>query len=193
MSLPHAILGFLSIAPSTGYELKKTFDQTVRHFWSADQSQIYRTLRQLVTRKWTRTELIRQRERPNKKVYRITDEGRAEFLRWLRSPPAAEEPHVAPLLHVFFAGALGDGDVARMLAAASEQLRAELRGYEDFVAQLDADGMPSLSERDQFFWRATVEYGIAVTRAQKNWADALRKRLEAREAADAARSRSSGP
>ena len=48
MSLPHVILGFLQYAPATGYDLKKTFDATVRHFWPADQSQIYRTLAQLV-------------------------------------------------------------------------------------------------------------------------------------------------
>jgi PadR family transcriptional regulator AphA len=47
MSLDHAILGFLSYSPFTGYDLKKFFDQSVRHFWLADQSQIYRTLSRL--------------------------------------------------------------------------------------------------------------------------------------------------
>ena len=36
MSLKHAILGFLSLQPMTGYDLKKAFDQSVRHFWPAN-------------------------------------------------------------------------------------------------------------------------------------------------------------
>jgi hypothetical protein len=44
MSLEFAILGFLNYQPYSGYDLKKIFDTSVRHFWPADQSQIYRTL-----------------------------------------------------------------------------------------------------------------------------------------------------
>ena len=47
MSLEYAILGFLKDHPSSGYDLKKIFDISVRHFWPADQSQIYRTLAQM--------------------------------------------------------------------------------------------------------------------------------------------------
>lgn len=177
MSLPHAILGFLSLGPSTGYELKKTFTRTVQHFWSADQSQIYRTLARIVARRWARTELVRQSSRPNKKVYTITEAGREEFLRWMHSPPPQEDPHVAPLLRVFFAGALPDAEVAGMLEGAAAQFGAELGEYRSVLRDLDAGSFHPLSDRDRLFWRATVEYGIAVTRAQKTWAEALRKRL----------------
>ena len=47
MSLEYAILGFLNYQPFSGYDLKKLFDTSVRHFWPADQSQIYRTLARL--------------------------------------------------------------------------------------------------------------------------------------------------
>jgi PadR family transcriptional regulator AphA len=33
MSLEYAILGFLNYHPYTGYDLKKVFDKSVRHFW----------------------------------------------------------------------------------------------------------------------------------------------------------------
>ena len=41
MSLKHALLGFLSYAPMTGYDLKRYFDQSIHHFWNANLSQIY--------------------------------------------------------------------------------------------------------------------------------------------------------
>jgi hypothetical protein len=40
MSLKHALLGFLNYGPHTGYELKKVFDVSVAHFWSADEPDI---------------------------------------------------------------------------------------------------------------------------------------------------------
>ena len=76
MSLEHAILGFLNSRPMTGYELKKIFDTSVRHFWPADQSQIYRTLSRLSERGWAEMEIIKQSERPDRKVYRLTPRGR---------------------------------------------------------------------------------------------------------------------
>ena len=48
MILARIILGFLALSPMTGYDLKRHFDSTVGHFWSADKAQIYRTLAQLV-------------------------------------------------------------------------------------------------------------------------------------------------
>ena len=73
MSLEHAILGFLHYAPSSGYDLKKAFDTSVRHFWPADQSQIYRTLARMTEREWVKVEVISQEDRPSRKVYHITE------------------------------------------------------------------------------------------------------------------------
>ena len=72
MSLKHAILGFLQYGPSTGYELKKVFDNSVQHFWPADQSQIYRTLVWLEEQGWVSMELIPQDDHPDRKVYSIS-------------------------------------------------------------------------------------------------------------------------
>lgn len=84
MSLEFAILGFLNYHPYTGYDLKKIFNSSVRHFWSADQSQIYRTLANLTKRSLINMEKVLQDDR---KVYHITETGRNEVtkrgdLRW---------------------------------------------------------------------------------------------------------------
>jgi len=52
MALEHAILGFLDYGPMSGYDLKKTFDDSVNHFWTAQQSQIYRALKKMVGDGW---------------------------------------------------------------------------------------------------------------------------------------------
>ncbi len=72
MSLDYAILSFLNFAPMSGYDLKKLFDDSINHFWSATQSHIYRALGQMETRGWITHETIDQERHPNKKVYSIT-------------------------------------------------------------------------------------------------------------------------
>lgn len=76
MSLEYAILGFLNYHPYTGYDLKKIFDTSVRHFWPADQSQIYRTLLHLTEKGFASMEKVSQDDRPDRKVYSITAAGR---------------------------------------------------------------------------------------------------------------------
>ena len=58
MSLEYAILGFLNYRPLSGYDLKKVFDNSVRHFWPADQSQIYRTLARLAEQGYVEQEIV---------------------------------------------------------------------------------------------------------------------------------------
>lgn len=62
MSLEYAILGFLNYKPQSGYDLKKIFDTSVRHFWAADQSQIYRILTRLTERGLVEMSVIEQHE-----------------------------------------------------------------------------------------------------------------------------------
>ncbi len=42
-----AILGMLSIAPMSGYDMKKRFDSSVAHFWNENYGHIYPVLGRL--------------------------------------------------------------------------------------------------------------------------------------------------
>ena len=83
MSLDYAILGFLNYHPYSGYDLKKMLDMSVRHFWTADQSQIYRTLARLLEQGYLQMEKLEQDERPDKKIYHITPAGQTALQDWL--------------------------------------------------------------------------------------------------------------
>src|SRR5512137_879203 len=120
MSLKHAILGFLNYEPQTGYELKEVFDDSVQHFWSADQSQIYRTLNELMEENWVTMEVVPQDNRPNRKVYTITKAGREELRRWLQQPPPVQIPRSAGLIQVFFAGQLSDEEILQKFEFVTE-------------------------------------------------------------------------
>src|SRR5437763_12566912 len=90
MSLKYALLGFLNYYPMTGYELKKFFDTSVAHFWNSEQSQIYSAPKQLETEDLVEMHIEVQTDRPHRKVYSITEDGRNELMDWLATPPEPE-------------------------------------------------------------------------------------------------------
>ena len=85
MSLRHVILGFVEMMPLSGYDLKTMFDSSVRFYWSATHTQIYRTLDKMCKEGLVTFDVVQQTERPNKKVYSITEAGRKELREWLES------------------------------------------------------------------------------------------------------------
>ena len=86
MSLEHILLGLLR-EPATGYDLKNAFSENVRHFWSAELSQIYPTLKRLEQRRMLRSRVEPSPKGPNRRVYTLTGEGRTELLQLAASRP----------------------------------------------------------------------------------------------------------
>jgi DNA-binding PadR family transcriptional regulator len=107
MSLPataYALLGLLSFDRElSGYDLKKWADSSLRFFyWSPAVSQIYGELKRLDRLGYVTSREVPQDELRNKRVYRITDEGRAALTRWVEhddvEPPVLKH---SPLLRVW--------------------------------------------------------------------------------------------
>lgn len=125
MSLAHVILGLLQQQERTGYDLKTTcFDDCIAHLWQADQAQIYRTLDRLVEQGWITCTVEIQHDRPNRKVYKITEAGKAEFGGWLQTyqpPPVLRDPL---LVQLHFAAQLPDPAIVALL---EEELAARQR------------------------------------------------------------------
>src|SRR4029450_9274695 len=86
MSLRGAILGFLSLEPTSGYTLKQRFDGSVRSFWSATQSQIFREPHALEEEGLVEVEAVPGNGKPERKVYSLTAPGRDALQRWLAEP-----------------------------------------------------------------------------------------------------------
>jgi PadR family transcriptional regulator, regulatory protein AphA len=179
MSLDHAILGFLSYKPLSGYDLKAVFDLSVQHFWPADQSQIYRTLSRLAESGLTEIEVIEQEERPDRKVYHITEQGREELHRWLTDPPPPKEKRMADLVQIFFAGRLTDDEILaifKQYADRSRQVLDRLHVVPDEAKTRECH--EAAEERDAFFWGLTLECGIRMTEAGLAWIEDVIGRLE---------------
>ncbi|MGE2689807.1 PadR family transcriptional regulator [Mycolicibacterium pulveris] len=133
MALPHAILVALCERTGSGYELARRFDRSIGYFWTASHQQIYRTLRTMEDDGWVHGTPVVQQGRPDKKVYTVSDAGRAELARWIAEPLSGRGG--TRELAVKVRGA-AYGDIAALLAqvTALRGERAELldtyRGYQ---------------------------------------------------------------
>lgn len=177
MSLDYAILGFLNYHPYSGYDLKKVLDISVRHFWSADQSQIYRTLARLMEAEKVAMEKVEQSDRPDRKLYSITPAGQAALTAWLAGPPPLTGAHSGPMVQVFFMGQLADEEVLRQFEGYAHIMRMVLAQYEQVPAQVQQVYEDVQLQRERFFWQLTLDNGIRNMRANLEWAEAAIARI----------------
>ncbi len=171
MSLDYAILGFLNYGSLTGYDLKKVFDNSVQHFWPADQSQIYRTLTRLTERGWVEMELVEQTERPDRKVYHITEPGHVELLNWLAGPVVERASRSDALIQVFFFGQLNDERILEKFETYAQSIRDVLQRYEQLKIELTASMPKDCTPREQYFWLLTLDLGIRSMKTNLEWAE----------------------
>jgi PadR family transcriptional regulator AphA len=171
MSLDYAILGFLNYQPMSGYDLKKAFDGSVRHFWYADQSQIYRTLNRLYQGKLVDRTVVEGEDHPDRKVYSITEQGRQALRQWLLSEPQVDQPHSAPLIQIFFAGQFPDEVNLRIFQFADAMMQEMIERYAKIPESINTTYRKMCnSEREAYFWNATLDLGMRVAKAQQEWA-----------------------
>jgi DNA-binding PadR family transcriptional regulator len=166
-------MGLLQEEQRTGYELKTScFDQCIAHLWPADQAQIYRTLDKLLEQGWINCTVEIQCDRPNRKIYSVTEAGKAELIRWLQSPqplPTFREPL---LIQLFFATQLSNEAIVQLL---EHQLAAHI----EKLTECEKTNLPVLGDkyasREQIMQRLALEL---VLRREQTYIDWLKTAIE---------------
>lgn len=168
MSLRFTILGFLSIRPLTGYDLKRYFDASVKHFWSADQAAIYRTLGELANEGLVEHERIAQQTRPDRKVYHATPAGLAALDEWLASPAPAVPRREPLLVKLFFTGRLEPSAFRAVLEAELQSVETELATFQHIVAEIERDA-PDQDPSALIGPIITLTNGVEAGIAHRDW------------------------
>ncbi|WP_206447180.1 PadR family transcriptional regulator [Agrococcus sp. KRD186] len=172
MILSRIILGLLAIAPMSGADLKRQFDTTVNHFWSADKAQIYRTLAALVDERLASVTVVPGTTAPDSQEHRITDAGRVALVAWLDSELDRQPERDAFIARIFLAESLSDDAVGRLIerrrAAALEQLAA--------LETIEASAAPART-RGEHLRLATLDHGLRHVRTELEWLDTVEEQL----------------
>ncbi len=185
VALPHAILVSLCEQSGSGYELARRFDRSIGYFWAATHQQIYRTLRTMEDDHWVRGTEVAQHGRPDKKVYTVSEAGRAELARWIAAPLVGRGSSVADSrtrdLAVKIRGAEhGDIDTLRAQVVSLRTERAELldvyRGFEK--SQFPNPDAVAGTALHQYL---VLRGGIRAEESAIEWLDEVAARLERRD------------
>ncbi|SHE94554.1 transcriptional regulator, PadR family [Seinonella peptonophila] len=83
-SLAYALLAMVARKDCSGYELV----QLLELFWQAKHSQVYPLLAKLEQKQYVAHRLVKQNGRPDKKIYRLTEQGREILSAWIHEEPA---------------------------------------------------------------------------------------------------------
>ncbi|PSB34343.1 PadR family transcriptional regulator [Stenomitos frigidus] len=124
MALAHAILALLVDCPKSGYDLTKSFEESVGCFWKATHQQIYRELAKLEAQGWLQSAVVLQDGRPDKKLYTVTDMGQHQLTHWI-AEPCDTTPIKEALLVKIFVGSLVPLQVVRQQLTHHRQLHVD--------------------------------------------------------------------
>lgn len=164
------ILGFLSLGPRSGYDIKTVVDRSTRFFWAASYGQIYPELRRL-----EEEGLVEGEDRPNggrsRRVYGLTPAGREALHDWLLGSTLTIELRDESLLRLFFADAL-PREHALLL------LEGRKRGHEEYLEVLRAiQALPG--GPDPTYVDLVLRWGIDFNEWGARWCEEQLERLRA--------------
>ncbi len=175
MSIQLAILGILSWKPSTGYELKKIFEDSSFMYWSGNNNQIYKALTNLEDDGFVTNEVIHQDNSPSKKIYTITEEGLKELKNWLLSSPEAPEIKKTFLVQFAWSDMLSNQELSELLSKYENEIKLQLMMQkEKYRRSLHS---PNRSTKESLIWEMISENIISTYQNELNWVYETRQKL----------------
>ncbi|MDR3774429.1 MAG: PadR family transcriptional regulator [Terracidiphilus sp.] len=162
------LLGLLTIAPMSGYDLGLTIRASVGHIWNESYGQIYPNLKKLAADGSVTAKTERQKGKPDRTIYSITKKGRERLAKWLAVPPQPEIPRNELLLKLFFGTQVPAdvliGYVESMVEGEGAVLRELTRiEHEDIAQNQHYPGAP--------YWKMAARFGQLELKAHLRWAE----------------------
>ncbi len=171
----YSILGMLTIEPMTGYDIRKTMEESTAYFWSESYGQIYPALKRMLEAGWVSCEADAQERNRPKKVYSITDVGLEILKTWLEQPTHKEPKRNELLLKLFFgvntSKVVCKRHIQKELIFAEEQLPLMQKTYAE---------IKQLYQRNphQLYWLITINFALHHFKAHIAWCKETLELLE---------------
>jgi DNA-binding PadR family transcriptional regulator len=171
MALRNAILVALLDGEASGYDLAKGFDAAVSNFWAATPQQLYRELEKMEAQGLVAARVVQQDRRPNKRLFSLTDAGRAELRDYTSRPPKpiAIRDELLVQIHALEAGepeSVRQAVQDKLKAAEAKLKRYERQRHRLLAGRTEAD---FLATADRVGPYLTLARGIAFERENIRW------------------------
>jgi DNA-binding PadR family transcriptional regulator len=182
-SLEFILLGLLALRPSTGYDLKKMLDISIRYISPVALSQIYPTLKQMTANGLVTFQIEEREGKPDLKTYSITKAGETAFREWLVEP-YKPDPHRFDYftLRFYFSSLLDKPSLLKHirmeLAFREEQLAAARQlGPAEAIGNLNPIEAVDM-KRMVKFWELYYQYGLQFMETYTHWLEQIQQLVE---------------
>lgn len=161
MDVKTVCLGMLTDGEASGYDLKKKFESSFAHFFAAGYGSIYPALASLAGQDLVSCTEIPQQGKPDRKVYRITEQGRRRLLAELDNPNPSHKIRSEFLATMCFSHLM----TAEQIQAVLKNRVADIEHYEAMFDEFENTCMPDWPAGAVF----TVGLGRTVMGAMKRY------------------------
>lgn len=165
----YIILGLLCHEPLTGYDVKKRIEDMISFVWSdISFGQIYPMLAKLEEEGLATKQVELNEDSPTRKIYTITDKGRAEFKEWLKKSAGREVMKNEALLKMFFGAHVPLEANLERLHHFRDTASEHMQILEDTVQELFGN---VTKHDDHLYYLLMAMFGRHFFRASVEWAE----------------------
>jgi DNA-binding PadR family transcriptional regulator len=166
-----ALLGLLSQKPSHGYELHQRLVGDLGLVWHVSQSQTYNILSRLESEGKISGTTQEQHNRPSRRVYQLTKQGRERFEDWLHTPNqcSVRAVRVEFITRLYFARSRDSILAQRLIDEQAVEIKRGLKKMQRRLSELNPD---------QLFNRLGLELRISQLQSLSSWLEVCRQELE---------------
>jgi len=165
----------------TGYQLSKDFNESYKYIWYANSSQIYNELCKMEQDGWLTSKRVIQDEKPNKRVYSITEKGRSELLSWLSTPATDVMSTItsksAFLLRVLFAGYTSKESSLTLLHSFRDLYLSHKTTQSNIREAITQDEL-EYDKEIAMYWKIVALHGEIMNEARLKWVEQAIKIVE---------------
>jgi len=163
----NALLGLLSICPMSGYDIRQLIPFSIGHFWSESYGQIYPALKRMTAEGLIAKKTKRDKGKPVRHEYSLTEAGRTRLRAWLELPVAQRTPIRSELLLKLFFGAQVGTEVSRSHIEAA--LAAEEKTFQVYEATERQIRTAQANDPQLPYWLMTLNLGRHCSIATIAW------------------------
>ena len=179
-TLGYAVLGLLAQEPLSGLDLSRVLQKQVASFWHARHSQIYPELARLEAAGLVAHTVVRQSDRPDKKVYRVTDAGMEALRTWVTAPtelPATRDEFILKVASLWLAEPARAAALLREHAQRHDERLALYEGFERDLQEQSGDELAN-PRSPWFATYLTLQRGLSFEREYAAWCRSAAEQVE---------------
>ncbi len=172
LSIEIGLLGFLRGGARHGYAIHQALSDPagLGPVWRIKLGRLYALLNKLEEAGYLASTTESQGSRPPRKLFQLTAEGEALFLRWIQAPvPHGRALRLEFLIKLYFARLEGEGAAARLLAAQRAQCREWLAVERQIIDDETVSG--------RRYGRLVHQFRAGQLEAMLSWIDSCQEEM----------------